>query len=154
MRRPQLYQPDRLCARSRSADATRSWYQPVAVPARQRGGPAVRVHLRTGVWIVYVAVISWLTGPPRPPGRSTTFPGEPGEIAQLSGVEAVTGAGLAARASIRLLMPFLCSAGGDGVGVLMGRFGCRPEFVRGCGQHLDQVGDQGAAACYGRTLRI
>ena len=45
-------------------------------------------------------------------------------------------------------MPFLCSAGGDGVGVLTGRFGCRPAFVRSCGQHLDQVGDPGAAACY------
>jgi hypothetical protein len=62
-------------------------------------------------------------------GEQYHVPGEPG--AQLSGVEAVTGAELAARASIRVLMPFLCSAGSDGVGVLMGRFGCRPAFVPG-----------------------
>jgi hypothetical protein len=37
---------------------------------------------------------------------------------------------------------------GDGAGVLMGRFGCRPALVRGCGQYLDQVGGRGAAACY------
>jgi hypothetical protein len=32
------------------------------------------------------------------------------------------------------------------VGVLMDPFGCRSAFVRGSGQHLAQVGDQGAVA--------
>jgi hypothetical protein len=70
------------------------------------------------------------SGPPgEAAGEQYHVPGEPGEIAQLPGVEAVTGAELAARASIRLLMLFLCSAGGDS-------------------QYLDQVGAQGVAACY------
>jgi hypothetical protein len=51
-------------------------------------------------------------------------------------------------ATVAVRSLFRCSAGGDGVGVLMGRFGRRPAFVRGCGQHLDQTGGQGAAACY------
>jgi hypothetical protein len=58
-------------------------------------------------------------------------PGEPGGIAELSGVEAVPGAGLAAEASIRVPMSLVCNAGGDGVGVPADRFGCRPVLVRG-----------------------
>lgn len=41
---------------------------------------------------------------------------------------------------------------GEGVGVLMGRFGCRPAFVRRCGQHLDRVAARELRAA-GRTLR-
>jgi hypothetical protein len=66
----------------------------------------------------------------------------------------VTGAELAARASIRLLMFFLCSAGGDGAGVLMGRFGCRPAFVRAAASIWTGPAAGELLRAAGRTLRI